>query len=76
VSLVTSHAPVETVTVEPPPAPRHWIWAVPRISRRWPAAGPRKGKVQPVFEAVPGPPTENQPESPAAAGCQAPSSVE
>jgi hypothetical protein len=76
-SLETSQGAVASVLASPATPPRHSTCAMPRISRRWPDSGARKGNVQPVSEAVPGPPAWNQPESPPApAACQAPSCVE
>jgi hypothetical protein len=76
-SLKTSQGAVARVLDSPARPPRHSIWAIPRMSRRWPASGARNGNVQPVSEAVPGPPAWNHPESPPTpAACQAPSCVE
>jgi hypothetical protein len=76
-ALETSHGVVARVLASPVRAPRHSTRAMPRMSRRWPGWGARKGNVHPVSDVVPGPPAWNQPESPPApAACQAPSCVE
>jgi hypothetical protein len=76
-SLETSHGAVARVLASLVRPPRHSTRAMPRMSRRWPGWGARKGNVHPVSDVVPGPPAWNQPESPPApAACQAPSCVE